>query len=83
MASTKPNIKPVKIENLSIWADPNGRIHMTTSDPDVRDDFKHMDVSNNPDHHLRYHPVLYARLARILRRFGKDVPGWEDESAAS
>lgn len=82
MASTKPDIKSVKIENLNIWADANGMIHLTTDDPDVRDVFKNTYVSNNPDH-LRYHPALYARLARILSNFGKDVPDWEDEPAAT
>ncbi|EHR60606.1 hypothetical protein [Saccharomonospora cyanea] len=82
MARTKPGIKSVKIENLNIWADGDGMIHLTTDDPDVRDDFKNTYVSNNPDH-LRYHPALYARLARILRRFDKEVPGWEDEPAAN
>ncbi|WP_027944974.1 hypothetical protein [Amycolatopsis taiwanensis] len=81
MASTKPNIRSVKIDSLNLWADDAGTIHMTTDDRDVKDGF-HTYISNNPKS-KRYHPSAYAQLARILRSFGKDVPGWEDGPAAS
>lgn len=78
MATTKSNVKYVKIDSLNLWANKDGVIHLTTNDPDVKDGF-HTYISNNPNS-KRYHPSAYKQLARILRRFDKDVPGWEDEA---
>lgn len=81
MASTRDGIKSVKIDSLNLWADENGTIHLTTDDRDVKSNF-HTYISNNP-RSSRYHPTAFAQLARILRQFGKDVPGWADETEAS
>lgn len=80
MASTKPNIKSVKLDSLSLWLGDDGNIHLTTDDADVRDVGFHTYISNNPSS-KRYHPSAFNQLARILQKFGKDVPGWEDPKA--
>lgn len=80
MATTRPDIKTVKIENLNIWCDDTGNIHLTTDDPDARDLLKNTYLSNNPKS-KRYHPTAYAQFAGVLRRFGKIVPDWEGTTA--
>jgi hypothetical protein len=81
LASTRDGIKSVKIDSLNLWADESGTIHLTTDDRDVKSNF-HAYISNNPNS-KRYHPTAYAQLARILRQFDKEVPGWVDEAATS
>ena len=77
MASTRDGIRSVKIDSLSLWADDSGTIHLTTDDPDVKDNF-HTYISNNPKS-KRYHPTAFRQLATILLRFGKTVPGYEPD----
>lgn len=80
MASTRDNIKSVKVDSLNLWADPDGVIYLTTDDADVR--AFTISISNKPTS-TSYHPKAYAQFARILRQFGKNVSGWVDEAETS
>jgi hypothetical protein len=75
MATTKPNVKYVQIEQVQFWSDDRGEIHITSDDPDAKDTF-HTTISNK-ETSKRYHPTFYAKLAQLLTQYGKTVPGWE------
>lgn len=79
MAYTKDDVQYVRLQDVHLWADKEGTIHITSDDPDVKDNF-HTYISNN-EKSKRYHPTAYRQLARILTRFGKHVPGWHDEAS--
>ncbi|GAA5135441.1 hypothetical protein [Pseudonocardia adelaidensis] len=79
MATTKPDIKSIKLSDVSLWAADDGSIHITSDDPDAKGNL-HTYVNNNPAS-KRYHPAMYAQFARILTKLGKTVPGWEDDRA--
>lgn len=80
MVTTRDGIKSIKLDSLNIWADADGSIHLTTDDKDVKSNF-HTYLSNKPNS-KRYHPSAFAQLARILRQFGKEVPGWVDDETS-
>jgi hypothetical protein len=82
MATTKDNVTYVNLEKVQIWFDKGGQIHITAddSDPEIRAKLNIV-LNNNPNSEL-YHSRGYAQAARILTRYGKTVPGWEDGAAA-
>ncbi|MGH3901152.1 MAG: hypothetical protein ACRDTA_23465 [Pseudonocardiaceae bacterium] len=80
MATTKPDVKYVQIEQVRFWADARGEIHIKSDDPDAGADF-HTTLSNK-ETSKRYHPTFYAKLARLLTQHGKTVPGWADDRAS-
>lgn len=75
MASTKDNVKYVRLDSMQVWAAQDGTIHLSSDDPDVKD-FLHTYISNNPKS-KRYHPAAFRQFARVLQMFGKDVPGYD------
>lgn len=81
MATTNDNVGYVKLDEIRIWADSDGKIHFTTddSDPEIRSGF-HVIINNNPRSEL-YHSRAYRTAAQILTRYGKTVPGWDGETA--
>ncbi|MGH3976335.1 MAG: hypothetical protein ACRDS9_23900 [Pseudonocardiaceae bacterium] len=72
MATTRPDIKSIKLSDVSLWAADDGSIHITSDDPDARGNL-HTYVNNNPN--SKRYPAMYAQFARILVSQGKTVPG--------
>lgn len=75
MATTNDDVKYVRLERVDIWAGKDGQIHLASDDRDAPG--LHTTVSNVPGS-KRYHPNAYRKLAEILVRMGKAVPGWND-----
>ena len=73
MATTKGDVKYLRL-SVGIWAADDGHIHITSDDPDAPN--FHTTINNTPGS-KRYHANAYRKLAEILVRMGKDVPGWE------
>jgi hypothetical protein len=66
---SKPG-KSIYLDRVGLWYDPNqGEIHMTAP----AFDWFHTTVSNDPKS-KRYHPNLFAKLARALNEAGADAP---------
>lgn len=79
MATTKDNVKYVRLERVDIWAADDGHIHITSDDPDAAN--LHTTINNTPGS-KRYHPNAYRKLAQILVSMGKQVPGWDAAAVA-
>jgi hypothetical protein len=82
MAYTKDNVKYVRVEGVEVWAAPDGSIQLQSNDPDEATRKLFWMTFSPKETSVNHHGPTYRKLAELLIRHGKTVPGWEDSAPA-